>query len=81
MSGNQMVGVDVETEPAFRVVSRRVLFDTPYEFGWGGPGMPGYDVSPDGLQFLMVRRNAGAAAGYTVVLNWTQELLERVPIP
>lgn len=76
-----MVAVAVETEPAFRVVSLSVLFDEPYEFGFGGIGVPGYDVSLDGEHFLMVQRDTDAAAGYTVVLNWFEELkrLERVP--
>ena len=80
-TGNQMVAVAVETEPAFRVVSRLVLFDEPYEFGFGGIGMPGYDVALDGEHFLMVQRDTDAAAGYTVVTNWLEELERLVPMP
>ena len=43
-----------------------------------------YDVAPDG-RFLMVKAGdeTGEAppAQITVVLNWHEELLERVPIP
>ena len=43
-----------------------------------------YDVSPDGQRFLAFAERADVDAAATplinVVLNWTQELLERVPI-
>ena len=58
-----------------------MLFEKPYEFGIGGTGMPGYDVSLDGQRFLMVQRNADAAEGYTVVLNWFEDLKRLVPVP
>ena len=47
-----------------------------------------YDVAPDGQRFLMIKEAASGTsdpfAGLTqiyVVLNWHQELLERVPVP
>ena len=48
-----------------------------------------YDISPDGQRFLMLTEGRNASgddpfAGLTqihVVQNWTQELLERVPVP
>ena len=44
-----------------------------------------YDVSPDGDRFLVItdvdtEAAETARALITVVLNWTQELLERVPV-
>ena len=40
-----------------------------------------YDVLDDG-QFVMVRTDPDAGPNrFRVVLNWTQELLERVPVP
>ena len=45
-----------------------------------------YDVAPDGQRFLMIKET-GQTDGDTatpqiiLVLNWTQELLERVPVP
>jgi serine/threonine-protein kinase len=41
-----------------------------------------YDVSVDGQQFLMIKEDASAAptrTGLLVVLNWNQELKQRVP--
>ena len=55
-------------------------------FGSGaGPGRA-YDVSPDGQKFLMIK-DAGAtgrsvtSSPINVVLNWAEELTDRVPIP
>jgi hypothetical protein len=33
-----------------------------------------YDVSADGLKFLVVRRGSEANPGYVVSLNWTSRL-------
>ncbi|MEO5741464.1 MAG: hypothetical protein ABIS29_12810, partial [Vicinamibacterales bacterium] len=41
-----------------------------------------YDVSPDGLRFLMIKDNVSGAPklpGIIVVLNWFTELQQRVP--
>ena len=51
-----------------------------------GVGIRHYDVSPEGQRFLMITTGGSADAGagraeINVVLNWTQELLERVPVP
>jgi hypothetical protein len=48
-------------------------------------GIPTYDVAPDG-RFVVVKRDADderadEAPYINVVLNWDQELLERVPVP
>ena len=43
-----------------------------------------YDVDRDAQRFLMLKRSGLAEVGparINVVLNWTQELLERVPVP
>ena len=42
-----------------------------------------YDVEPDGQRFLMLKRPGPTEADparINVVLNWHQELLERVPV-
>jgi hypothetical protein len=44
--------------------------------------MPNYDVSADGQRFLMLKPAEQAQASPTqinVVLNWTEELKQRVP--
>ena len=54
------------------------LLDTAYYPGFTTRGfnLRGYDVSPDGQRFLMIRRNEGTAADQqsvlTIVLNWSQ---------
>ena len=59
------------------------LFDWPYFFARGGRWH--HDVSSDGQRLLVIARaNLASSPGraeINVVLNWTQELLERVPIP
>ena len=62
----------------------RLLFEEPYALDRFSTGNPNYDVAADG-RFLMVRTEGpagddGPLSQVTVVLNWTQELLERVPV-
>ena len=74
----QMWVVEVDAEPVFRTGSPRVLFDTPYELD--SVGVPNYDVSLDGQQFLMARSDdAEDSAGLVVVQNWGEELTRLVP--
>ena len=57
------------------------LFAAPYVFN----PIRSFDVAPDGTRFVMLKRPVAsedaAATQLIYVLNWTQELLERVPIP
>ena len=57
-----------------------MLFDGRYE----SPPLPiaNYDVSPDGQRFLMIKPVEQKQAGPTqinVVLNWFEELKQKVP--
>ena len=75
--------VSVETDTGFSAEPPVVLFEDDYNMDLVGAGIPNYDVSPDG-RFLMIRTGDGDApetGQATIVLNWTQELLERVPVP
>ena len=48
----------------------------------GGGGNPNFDISPDGRQFVCVDRQVpNVVPSINVVLNWQQELIERVPVP
>ena len=77
-----MMVVGVETEPALSVGQPRVLFEAPYDISPIGVANPNYDVSPDGQQFLMIQTTGtGQTAAMTFVLNWFEELKERVPVP
>jgi len=77
-AGNKMMAVDVATEGVFSAGKPKVLFEgtyvpTPRSF-------PDYDVSPDGQRFLMLKAAEQATpAQINVVLNWFEELKQKVP--
>jgi serine/threonine protein kinase/Tol biopolymer transport system component len=79
-SGNKMMAVDISTQPSFAAGKPRVLFEGPYS-----PTpltTPNYDVSPDGQRFLMLKPTEQGEAARTqinVVLNWFEELKQKVP--
>ena len=52
-------------DPALRVVSREPLFDGRYE--------EDFDISKDGMQFLMIESGT-SGLGLVVVPNWLTEL-------
>jgi Tol biopolymer transport system component len=73
--GDQMIAVEIQTSPAFRAGTPKMLFQGRYNFS--------YDVTPDGQRFLMVKRplvQRGPAVQLNVVLNWSEELRRRVPV-
>jgi Tol biopolymer transport system component len=75
-SGNRMMAVPVTTRPSFDRGRPIALFEG--AFVQGAAGLPEYDVAPDG-RFLMMRPVAGSEARQLhVVLNWFDELNERV---
>ena len=62
-----------------RIGRADVLLEANYLIG-------GYDISPDGQRFLVIKEDASSASTsegpeIIVVQNWHQELLERVPVP
>ena len=79
-SGNKMMAVDIATQPGFAAHKPRVLFEGQYQ---PTPAtFPNYDVSPDGQRFLMIKPSEQAQAAPTqinVVLNWFEELKQKVP--
>jgi hypothetical protein len=83
-TGFKIVAVDVRTEPAFSV-------GKPVTLPIGGfvqpaPGMRNFDITPDGKQFITVMSAAepnnptGNPHQIQVVLNWFEELKQRVPL-
>ena len=82
-SGNQVVEVEVATEPTLSPGRRRVLFegafrvDDLYFLG-------NYDISPDGERFVMAQTVAGpserTAPALVVVRHWFEELQRLVPV-
>jgi eukaryotic-like serine/threonine-protein kinase len=75
-----VMAADLETKPGFSARKAKVLFEGPYLQTSGS--FPYYDVSPDGRRFLMlkpVESQASTAKEINVVLNWWEELKEKVP--
>ena len=81
-----VMAVSIETEPALKPGKPRLLFSGPYDIA-RGDGQYCWDIHPDGRRFLMIK-----PAGITddespkrrsprinVVVNWFEELKERVP--
>jgi hypothetical protein len=78
LSGAKMMAVDViQLTPVPRFGKPKMLFEGRYPNG--------YDVSPDGKRFLMVKVGAAPQASQPdqlkVVVNWLEELRRRLPIP
>jgi eukaryotic-like serine/threonine-protein kinase len=79
-SANKMMAVEITTKPTFSAGNPKMLFEgayvpTPRSF-------QDYDVSPDGQRFLMLKPSDAAEAASTqinVVLNWFEELKQKVP--
>ena len=73
-----MMAVEITTQPAFSAGTPRLLFEDRYEFGTAGTAA--YDVASDG-RFLMVQsvEPERAATQINIVLNWFEELKQRVP--
>ncbi len=71
-----MMAVAIETKPAFRAGKPAVLFEG--KFSNSHFGLPQYDVAPDGKHFVMLQ-DVTWPTRIHVVLNWFEELKERVP--
>ncbi len=75
VSGDKLMSVEVETQPAFKAGTPHPLFSTSsYLVGAGN-----YDVAPDGQHFLMIKQEEAAASPkeLNVILNWSEELKRR----
>jgi Tol biopolymer transport system component len=81
-NGNKMMAVDVETGNTFKAGVPHLLFQLP--FPERTPGDPSrYAVTPDGKRFLLMTTASDESSRTTppinVVLNWQEELKQRVP--
>ena len=70
---NQLIAVDIQTSPTFRVEQAHALFPL---------GNVPWDVAPDGRRFLVVKEPEAAAgeAKLQVVVNWFEELRQKAPV-
>jgi len=79
-NGNKMMAVDATTQPTFSAGKPKMLFEGAYVPSLAT--MPNYDISADGQRFLMIKPSQQAQAAETqinVVLNWFEELKQKVP--
>jgi serine/threonine protein kinase/Tol biopolymer transport system component len=80
-----VMAVSVETEPTFKFGTPKILFSGTYIGALPSDGIP-YDISPDGKRFLMMKEPTASPAStesnprkINIVLNWFEELKQRVP--
>jgi Tol biopolymer transport system component len=84
-SGDAVMAISVETEPTFSLGISKILFRGSYiSTISGNPEM--WDMHPDGKRFLMMKEATSDASvegtsppKINIVLNWFEELKERVP--
>ena len=80
-SGKKMMAVDITTKPSFSGGTPKMLLEGEYQL-LRTTSTPNYDVSPDGQRFLMLKTVEQAQTAPTqinVVLNWFEELKQKVP--
>jgi Tol biopolymer transport system component len=78
--GNQILSVLVQAERTLTVSTPRVLFEDA-SYPLDAVGNANYDVFPDGQRLVIVQGSATAPEPRVVlVLNWFEELKQRVPV-
>ena len=80
-SDKKMMAVEIATKPGFSAGTPKMLFEGQY-VSLPTISTPNYDVSPDGQRFLMLKPVEQAQTAPTqinVVLNWFEELKQKVP--
>jgi serine/threonine-protein kinase len=71
--GNDVIGVNVTTGATFGIGDPKVVVKGDFLVN---PSHQNYDVSPDGQEFLMLRR-AGDEVQNIVVVNWLREVMAK----
>jgi serine/threonine-protein kinase len=80
ISAAKTMVVDVRTQPAFTASAPRMLFTG--NFVESPNGVSSYDISPDGKRFLKLQAPQSEATNQlNIVLNWLEELKQRVGRP
>jgi len=89
-SGDATMAVEVETEPTFKRGNFKILFRGTYFSSRMIKNMTTpWDIHPNGQKFLMIKPPASTDAAPTgaapqpkinVVVNWFEELKQRVPV-
>jgi hypothetical protein len=82
--GNSIMAVEVEAAPTFNTGKPKILFQGEY-YAPATSSLNPWDIHPDGKRFLMVKPAEAASTEeesrptINIVLNWFEELKERVP--
>ena len=82
----RLLAVPVQTEPTFARGTATVVMDGEYRLT-SPLGPRAYDIDPSGERFLVVKPTGALGSdsrslpSLTFVLDWFQELTERVPVP
>ena len=82
----RLLAVPVQTEPTFSRGAATVVMDGDYRLT-SPLGPRAYDIDPSGERFLVVKPTAAPGSdsrslpSLTFVLNWFEELTDRVPVP
>jgi eukaryotic-like serine/threonine-protein kinase len=83
-SGNAVIAVSVKTSPTLIQEASRTLFQGTYVTTTNHPGgdFATWDINLVSGKFLMMKESSagGGARKINVVLNWTEELKQRVPV-
>jgi len=67
-----VIAVSVEAGSGFKWGRPKILFQNKY--------VGQFDIHPDGRRFLMMKPAAEAPRKIIIVLNWLEELKQRVPL-
>jgi serine/threonine-protein kinase len=84
-SGDSVIAVSVQTAPTFKPGKPGILFQGTYVSA-SLQDAHTWDISPDGKRFLMMKATAAIASAeegprrINIVLNWIDELKQRVPV-
>jgi eukaryotic-like serine/threonine-protein kinase len=83
-NGNAVMAVSVKTSPTFIFETSRTLFQGTYVSSVNSPASRDFgtwDISPDGQRFLMLRESSAGSGPrkINIVVNWLEELKQRVP--
>jgi serine/threonine-protein kinase len=86
LNGDAVMSVPVDAKAVFSLGSPQLLFRGTYVAAYPADGTP-WDIHPDGKRFLMIKppvstggQTAEQPRKINIVLNWTEELKQRVPI-
>ena len=87
-NGDKIMVVPVEIDSTLRLGNPAVLFEGPYfQSSLSNGAVTSWDITPDGKRFLMMKEAEATERGSTqrgphkinIVVNWLEELKQRVP--